>query len=502
MRRLAIFAAMLGLAASALAQGFSIVRPKDGSVVREVVQVRIPKGAVPEGHYVGFWINGKFLEAVGLDAGDLVGNDYVYKLDTKGRKFPDGKLSITAKLYADFEGGPKEMNSSSVDVTLDNSNSIKVPSGGLKLRYSFIPGTQLVYNVEAKVTEASITEIQKQLGGRASEEMIDTQKLRFMVAIDNAYQTANGKDGLLRVQMLPPKGKEYAYVDLNNSGTPVKYSVDQMWPVYMRVSDAGRELFGSLPGYFGFENSDSGAVSEGLLIPFALPQLPAKGLKPGDTFPGSFQQLVPGLLSDPALNIFAGRVTTGLPARGILEAVEWESGIPCAKIRNTIEVAQGEAKMTLDSTYWFALDRRCIVKYILNQTVETKVGGAAAGGSGAAPSGGRGGGGMMGPPGGRGGRGGGMMGPPGGGGSGGDNDFSLQRGGRGGRGGGGLAPPPPAQGGSRGGSRGGSPMAGPGGPAGAAGSGNAGGRGAGGGGRGSNTEYIRVRQQFMITLEK
>ncbi|MBX7133478.1 MAG: hypothetical protein K1X67_12465 [Fimbriimonadaceae bacterium] len=496
MRRLAIFAAMLGLAGTALAQGFSIVRPKDGSVVREVVQVRIPKGAVPEGHYVGFWINGKFLEAVGLDAADVSGNDYVYKLDTKGRKFPDGKLSITAKLYADFENGPKEMNSSSVDVTLDNSNSIKIPAGGLKLRYAFTPGTQLVYNVEAKVTEASITEIQKQLGGRASEEMIDTQKLRFLVAVDNAYKTTTGTDGLLRVQLLPPKGKEYAYVDLNNSGTPVKYSIDQMWPIYMRVSDAGRELFGSLPGYFGFENSDTGAVSDGLLIPFALPQLPAKGLKPGDTFPGSFQQVVPNLMTDPALNIFAGKVTTGLPARGILEAVEWENGIPCAKIRNTIEVAQGEAKVTLDSTYWFALDRKCIVKYILNQTIETKVSSGQAGGAGAAATGGRGGGGnVMGPSRG-GGRGGGMMGPPGGGDGG---DFSMQRGGRGGRGGAGLAPPPPSQGGSRGGS----PMAGPGGPAGPAGSGAAGGRGAGGGGgRGSNTEYIRVRQQFMITLEK
>ena len=98
-------------------------------------------------------------------------------------------------------------------------------------------------------------------------------------------------------------------------------------------------------------------------------------------------------MANPELNIFAKKVTTGLPARGILEAVEWENGIPCAKIRNTIEVAQGEAKVTLDSTYWFALDRRCIVKYLLNQTIETKV--SSAGSAGAAPSGGRGGGGTL-----------------------------------------------------------------------------------------------------------
>jgi hypothetical protein len=341
-----------------------------------------------------------------------------------------------------------------------------------------------------KATEASISEIQKQLGGHESEAMIDTQKARLLIACDNTYSTPAGKDGLLRIQMLPPAGKEYAYLSINGANAPAKYTIDQMDPIYMRTTGTGREVFGSVPEYFGFDGVQAGGEHEKLLALFSLPLLPEKGVKPGEAFTTGFHQFVPMLNENAVAGIMAGKITTGIPARGTLEAIEWEGGIPCAKLHSTIEVGADAAKTSIDSVYWFALDRRCIVKYILVVTQEVKVTGDGAGGSQA--TGGRGGGGTtMGPPGGRGGSRGGGGGIASG--EGGDNAMTPQRGGgRGGgsRGGGGMMGPPGAAG------RGGGVM----GPPGAGGS--RGGGGNTGGNRGSNTQFVRVRNSFIVTLEK
>lgn len=492
MRRLVAFALALAIAGAAFAQTFTIRRPQDGSIVREVVQVRLPKNSIPPGSYVGFWINGKFLEAVGLDAVDIQGNDYVYKLDTKERKLPDGKLSIEAVLYADFEEAPKVINRSSVEVTLDNSRSIKIPEGGLKLRYLFKPGTQLTYSVEAKVTEATITEAQRQLGGRMSEEMIDTQKFRWLVAFDNVYKTPTGNEALVRMQLLPQKGKDYAVLNLKDNTDGVRYYEENMVSTYLRLTETGREVFGSVPAYFGLEGFSPQMAINGIYIPFTLPVLPSQGVKPGTPFSAAFQNL----RIDPSTQdlLTAGKLTVQGPGRGTLEGVEWEGGIPCAKIKNTIEVGVADSKQTVEETYWFALDRRCVIKFLRVVTAEVKVGGDTGGAAGGAPAG----------------RSGGLMGPPGRGGGDDDDgrDFGMSpQGRRGGglQGGGGGVAPGDTGGQGRGGSRGGG--GGLMGPPGAAGSGGgvmgpAGRGGATGGGGRAGSEFVRLRFQYLVTLEK
>lgn len=492
MRRLVAFALALAITGAAIAQTFTIRRPQDGSIVREVVQVRLPKNSIPPGSYVGFWINGKFLEAVGLDAADIQGNDYVYKLDTKERKLPDGKLSIEAVLYADFEEAPKVINRSSVEVTLDNSRSIKIPADGLKLRYLFKPGTQLTYAVEAKITEATITEVQRQLGGRMSEEMIDTQKFRWLVAFDNVYKTATGNEALVRMQLLPQKGKDYAVLNLRDNSDGTRYYEENMISTYLRLTETGREVFGSIPAYFGLEGFSPQMAINGVYIPFTLPVLPAQGVKPGTPFSAAFQNLRIDPNSDDLLT--AGKLTLQGPGRGTLEGVEWEGGIPCAKIKNTLEVGTGNDKRSIEETYWFALDRRCVVKFLRVVTAEVRVGGEAGGAAGGPPAGGR--------PGG-------LMGPPGGGDDDDGRDFGISQGRRGGglQGGGGRGGVAPGDTGGQGSSRGGGgglmgpPGAGGGGVMGPPGRGGGGRAGAGGGGAGG-TEYVRLRFQFLVTLEK
>ncbi|MBI3721090.1 MAG: hypothetical protein HY248_00930, partial [Fimbriimonas ginsengisoli] len=91
---------LAGLAGFAIAQApFTIVRPTDGSKVREKVRILFPKDSVPRGGYVGVFLNNRFSEAL---VPDPKGKFYEYLLDTKARKVKDGPLKIELVLYVDY----------------------------------------------------------------------------------------------------------------------------------------------------------------------------------------------------------------------------------------------------------------------------------------------------------------------------------------------------------------------------------------------------------------
>src|SRR5436305_15330088 len=88
-------------AGAAVAQApLPIVRPADGSKVREKVHILIPKNSIPQGGYIGLFLNGKFLEAT---VPPLSGKYYDYVLDTKGKAIPDGPATLEAVLYVDYK---------------------------------------------------------------------------------------------------------------------------------------------------------------------------------------------------------------------------------------------------------------------------------------------------------------------------------------------------------------------------------------------------------------
>ena len=80
-RSLFTFAAAT-IAAGALGQNFTIVRPPDGAHVREKVHILFPKGSVPHNGYIGIFLNGQLIDATVPTAG---GKFSEYILDTKGR---------------------------------------------------------------------------------------------------------------------------------------------------------------------------------------------------------------------------------------------------------------------------------------------------------------------------------------------------------------------------------------------------------------------------------
>jgi len=381
MKKFVAVALALSIVGSTWAQGtFTIRRPVEGSTVREIVTLRIPKNSIPEGGYLGILVNGKFLEAV---APDVDGNDYIYKLDTKRRGIADGPMTVEAVLYVDNGTRPQIVNRSSVTVKVDNHTSIKIPANGLVMRYKFSPGREYIYTNYTQANVSMISQAAAQLGSRAAEIPVDAERVRVLYAVDNAYSTKTGREGLIRVQILPNKGKDYAMVTTRGETEPKKFMDYEMHPIYTRVTDTGREVWSSYPTYFPLDGTQGEAFRMDLSTIQTFPVLPTKGVKPGDRWQAAILQSNFDLEKRHETDKF----NVALPGRGVFEGVEWQYGIPCAKIRTTLAVGQndlqnlsnvnqqeGEAvKIQLEELTWFALDRGIVIRTETNRTQESLV---------------------------------------------------------------------------------------------------------------------------------
>ena len=386
---------------------FTIVRPVDNSRVREKVKIQFPKGSIPPGAYVGIFLNGQLIDSL---VPPVAGKYQQYILDTKGRGLPDtpaGKPDrLEAKLFVNYNDQPRIVRTSSVDLSIANSASIKVPNGGFKLRYRFQPGTTATYKIIQRAVVSTMTETANKKGGRPAELPIDTETFRMTYSVDNSY--GNG-DGLVRMQAAPAPGKKYAILTTNPAEGPKKYNDVDMAAIYMRLTSTGKEVFGSIPQYYALEGTSGSGVRTNLFAAFPLPSLPEKSVRPGDSWQTRFQA---GKIDLSKLYAQTSVIDSVGPARGEFVGVEWEMGHPCAKIHNSIAQAQqsdadkklaktGAAfagkKQSVEETIWFALDTRQVLKVVRDQTIETKVDNAS-GGSFTGPSNGSGGGGGYGGP--------------------------------------------------------------------------------------------------------
>jgi hypothetical protein len=437
------------VAAAAIAQApFTIVRPLDGAHVREVIKILIPKGSIPENGYIGVFIDGKFIEAVRPPE---KGKYFEYDLDTQARGIEDSpagkpyKLEIV--LFTEYNDQPRIVDRSSVDVYVANKSSIPIPNAGFSLRYKWTPGTQHIYDESQKVVVEAITEDQEKLGGRAAElENVVPLSTRVMYAVDRDFPDADGKirsdsDGLVRIQLVPDKGKDYVIVPVGADTEPTKHYDVDLAPIYMRLSTTGHQVWGTIPELSGSELVTGRGVTESLFADLPLPTLPVKNERPGDSWRSRFQEPANNFLSD---NLTRNTLVETFPARGEFVGVEWEMGHPCAVLRNTIGESETSTeakaleekkagitprKIKEEETVWFSLDTHLLMKLQKNIEIDTEgtsaaygftSGGSSAGGAAGGP-------GFPGAPGGRGGGQGGppagFGGPPGGGGGGDDDDI-------------------------------------------------------------------------------
>ncbi|MDR3689608.1 MAG: hypothetical protein P4L46_09545 [Fimbriimonas sp.] len=375
---------LAGLTSVVLAQApFTIVRPPDGAKVRETVHVLIPKGSIPDGGYVGVFLGGKFLEAV---VPPLKGKYYDYALNTKALGLPDtepGKpLKLELVLYVDYDKSSRIVGRTSVDVNIGNQANIPIPNEGLKLRYTFIPGTKMVYRMDQQVSFSEVSSEQNSLGARPAEFTQDGETIRLAYEVMNAYGDG---DGLLRIQPLPEKGKDYALLTAEGDQQQKKYMEYDMAPIYMRIKNTGQEVFGSLPLYTPLEGTSGGqSVQTDLFGTFPLPTLPTKAVRVGDDWQSQFQE---GAI-DMAQPYEVNTLVESFPARGEFVDTEWESGHPCAKIRHIIEAGTkttsgkklqdagaqfSDDKISLQETIWFALDSHKVLKVVRDETIDRKV---------------------------------------------------------------------------------------------------------------------------------
>ena len=363
-----------------MAQSFTIRRPAEGSTVRETVEILIPKGSIPSGGYIGVIVNGKFLEAA---MPPEVDDNYVYSLNTKDRRIPDGDMDIEIVLYQDYADRAEIVNRSSVRVKLDNYTSIKSPEDGFTLRYKFERGKELVYVTTETQSAGTVTQAAAQRGSRIGELPLGTEVSRMLYAFDNVYAGEKGPEALLRMQALPDKGKNYTYLTPTGESEAKKFYDYEMHPLYLRIDDVGREVWGAVPPYFPMEGTAGESNRLDLYSIFPLPVLPSKSLFPGDTWQA---QHLFGTIDLENLAT-TDKLTVGLVARGTFIGVEWEKGIPCAKFSVQVDAGPreivnavnlnnqpGEAvRVTLDGMIWFALDRGVIVKSEMTMLQESLV---------------------------------------------------------------------------------------------------------------------------------
>lgn len=336
---------------------FTIRRPVENATVRETVEIRIPRRAIPQNvGFVGIWVNGRFLEAVSpFDQVNTSGSDFVYRLNTKERRIPDGQMTVEAVLYVNRGNFTQPVNKTSVVVRLDNSASIRIPSEGVRLRYRFVPGQEFIYRAELKSSIQSLTEAQAQMGSRAGE--VEGQPMRFryrMTVMNTERSTMGGTDGVLLMQPLPERGRDFAMLITQGATEPRKYMDYEMAPLYMRVNPVGREIWGSRPFFVSSEGAVGDASRLDLFAMFPLPLLPERGVRPGGApFPGGIQNV--------ELNLDRGydieRFTQLSPARGELVGLEYERGRPTAKLRTVFAAGTSATGIqSYEEFVWFALD--------------------------------------------------------------------------------------------------------------------------------------------------
>lgn len=388
MKRFMLAMALMAVTVGAFAQGvFTIRRPLDGSIVRETVDVRIPKSSISDTGFVGIWINGRFIEAVAVvDGYNTQGNDFVYKIDTKKMGLADGKLSIEAVLYADAGSANRILNKSSVQVTLDNRSSIRTPAGGFKLRYNLTPGREMTYGVEMRQSVQMLTASDTGTG-RTNELASEAEKFRYRYTVMNAFKRPDGRnEGVILLQPMTPKGQDHVFLTAQGESSPKKYFDYNMAPLYMRIDDTGREVWGSLPSYSGFEGAAGDPSRLDLYALLPLPVLPTRSVTlGGPPLPGFVSQGTLDLDKRDELEKF----TTNQPASGRVEGIEWERGLRCVRIKNAIQVGNTSASLIgYEENYWFAIDLGTIIRLDRKFTITTRVnvpsggGGAASGGNG------------------------------------------------------------------------------------------------------------------------
>lgn len=310
---------------------FLIAFPKSGAHVRETCYLSIPKSSIPKEGYVGFWANGKFIgsfEPVTRNAFN------VYSIDTKSLQIPDGKLKLEAVLFLNRGEQVRAIKNVSVNLVVANRQGITVPQDGLSLRYQFKKSDQLVYDYKEYVAPS----------GKDGKIPVPINRAKLFYFTENTTCAAEGAEALFRMSVYPifPEGQTF--------------DVDQLLPVYLKMDEKGKEVFGTLTHHIAFNEehkTEFGLMNTvGLLNSELWPILPDENIKVGQTWKGAFLSLDPKKISEQN----ATSITALVPAQAKFESVEWEQGRACAKLSYQAKPSSEQLEMFLNRLPRFRLE--------------------------------------------------------------------------------------------------------------------------------------------------
>lgn len=359
---LAAVLAVVGTATLALAQGtpFSILRPADGAIVRERVRIEVPRASIPQGGYIGIYIDGRFQTSLAPRQDDkeprlrYIWDTKVPIVDPSTQKsepIQDGEHTITVVLY-DPDG--RAIDRSEVQVQVANREGIGLPAIGTRLQYRFRLGENVNYKQRDEVillagqTGAEIT------GGVTGEQV--------------AYEA----DTFFNLFVYDIRGNDFIIRQRANKQNVLAYNQ----PVYTLGEEMFRAVFQFITplGNVTYQNVDT-TNDPYVFRVMVLPILPELRVKPGDTWSSWAHILLPDMPVERARKVLA---------QSKLEGVEWEGGYPTVRVSQTYEGTLSgtlefsnyvleNPKVKLNRTLWFAFNAGRLVRSETTVEIEGQV---------------------------------------------------------------------------------------------------------------------------------
>jgi len=309
---------------------FTIRRPPDGATVREKVRIQVPLASIPEGGYVAYSIDGKFIVALAPTEEQREkarpGATFDFIWDTKApmkvqgsleQKPPaEGEHEISATLYVPRpgeDGGSIARETSSVKVVV--ANKINTDPGAVRLRYRFNDGATHYYNRTG--TTSIVAGLSQAVRGTGEQE-IAAQKSQLLVAVEDIYPERG--EAIIRNKLMK--------LTVRQGGQEVDYPTNQLpKSLYQQVSPIGRVV------YQNDTVSLDAFAQMGIPVDttLKLPILPTQPVRVGDSW------------QTPSVPLDVPGVAPGKEPKATLtstfEGIEWEGGYPTARIHQKLESA-------------------------------------------------------------------------------------------------------------------------------------------------------------------
>jgi hypothetical protein len=298
----------------ARAAGLVLLRPREGATVREQVKVVIPAAAIPPNGFASLFVDGMFRVAQAPAANSQKPLTFVW--DTKAkltdtslpedkRTVQDGEHVLEVRTYTD-DGRMAERSAVNVRV----ANRLPVREGQpIYLGYRFRVGdsTKYTYSFDLKASGSLNTP------GTSATSLPEISYREF-TKVAMFVEDWDGSKAFVRERRLSP-------ITISFGDVPQSVPVDES-SRYYSIFPNGDTIFSS-------------AMAREKRVPmYNQIGLPAGSVRVGQSWRGS-------------VKLWCGAFATGkvqLPAVNTLEAVEWEHGVPTARIKSTYK---GSTKLNL-----------------------------------------------------------------------------------------------------------------------------------------------------------